>query len=60
MTPKKASRKPKRTLPLNWVEERAFEVPPEVRAEAEARGPANHVLYRPPGSSDTSIEVRRP
>jgi len=60
MTPRKASRKPKKTLPLSWVDERAFEVPPEVRPAAEPRGPANHILFTPPGSNDTSIEVRRP
>ena len=60
MTPRKASRKQKKTLALNWVEERAFEVPPEVRPTSEPRGPANHTLFTPPGSTDTSIEVRRP
>lgn len=60
MAPRKSSRKAKRKVALHWTEGKPFEVPPDVRAAGEPSGPANHVLVRPPGSSDTTIEVRRP
>lgn len=60
MTSRKTTRKAKKVLPVGWVAEESFEVPANVRPAAEPRGPAHHVLFTPPGSSDTTIEVRRP
>jgi hypothetical protein len=60
MAPKKTSRKAKNKMPLHWTEEHPFEVPPAVRPSGDADRPADHVLFTPPGTSDTTIEVRRP
>ena len=61
MTPKKTARKAKRKLTPAWEKDAAFEVPAAVRPESnEPRNPANLVLFKPQGASDTTIHVRWP
>lgn len=60
MTSRPKERKTKKVLPLGWVNEKSFPVRALVRVATKPRGPAHHVLFTPAGSSDTTVEVRRP